>query len=66
MLYSIDYFGNVLLLFSDPQNLGKDTSFVMFAGLVTEILEKNGFSLMAAIKLHIYEYCVPIINSEMS
>ena len=66
MLYSIDYFGNVLILFSDPQNLGKDTSFVMFACLVTEILEKNGFSPMAAIKLHIYEYCVPIINSEMS
>ena len=65
-MYSIDYFGNVLILFSDPQNLGKDTSVVMFACLVTEILDKNVFSLMAAIKLHIYEHCVPIINSEMS
>ena len=49
--YSIDYLGNVVILFPGPQNLGKDTLFVTFACLVAEIhvLEKNDFSVMAAL-----------------
>ena len=29
-------------MFSDPENIGKDTSFVVFACLVAEILRKIG------------------------
>ena len=54
------------ILFSDPQNLGKETSSVMFACLVAEILEKRDCSVMAATSLHIYEYCILLITSKMS
>jgi len=53
-------------MFSHPVNLGIDTSFVMFTCLVTEICEKNIFSVMAATNLHIYEYCLTLIPSEVS
>ena len=59
-------FKNALFTFPDPQNIGIDTSFVTFACLVTDISAKHGFSVMAATNLHIYEYCVTLITSEMS
>jgi len=38
--FTTNYFSNVVIIFSDLQNIGIDTSFDIFACLITELLQK--------------------------
>lgn len=66
MLCTPNYFRNAFIIFSNHQNIGIDTSFIMFGRLFTEISEKIDCSVMAATNLHIYEYYLALIALEMS
>ena len=46
--------------------MGKDTSYVMFACIMTQLLKNNNFTVIAAHNLHTNEFCVPINTSKMS
>ena len=52
-------------MFPDPEHIGIDTLFDIFGSLVTEIMDENVFSVMAAANLHIYECSSTLITSKM-
>ena len=46
--------------------MGKDTSYVMFACIMAQLLKNNNVTVIAAHDLHTNEFCVPINTSKMS
>jgi len=66
VLCTPNYFRNAFIIFSNHQNIGIDTLFIVFGRLFTEISEKIDCSVMAATNVHIYEYYLALIALEMS
>jgi len=64
VLCTPNYFRNAFSIFYNHQNIGIDTSFIMFGRLFTEIAEKINCSVMAVTNVHIYEYYLALIALE--
>jgi hypothetical protein len=52
-MYWCDRFGNTFILILTPENIEKDTKYMMVACICTKILNKDGFLVMAEPNLHI-------------